>query len=48
MATTKRSPEEPSSRRPAKAGAEPAPKHVDYIATQQRRERLRAKLRKAH
>jgi hypothetical protein len=47
MATTKRSPEDPSSRGSAKS-AEPAPKHVDYIAAQQRRERLRAKLRKAH
>lgn len=48
MDTTKKSAEESSSPRPAKAGAEPTPKHVDYIATQQRRERLRAKLRKAH
>lgn len=48
MDTTKKSQEESSSPASEKAGAEPAPKHVDYIATQQRRERLRAKLRKAH
>lgn len=58
MPTSKKSAQQPAPVRADDAGdaglpaddaaAEPAPAHVDYIATQQRRESLRAKLQKTH
>jgi hypothetical protein len=53
MATTEPSSSQPKRSRPrrgqsASASAEPVPAAVDFIAVQQRRERLRAKLRRFH
>jgi hypothetical protein len=48
MATTKKqSAARPDRRKPAEA-AEEAPRPVDFIAVQQRRERVRSALRKFH